>query len=377
MTQEEPRWFSRLDRIASVSWRGLVIIIAIGVGLWLLTHITIIVIPSVFALFLCTALLPVKRFLVGSRIPNTLASLLAVLFGLLCIGVLFLAIIPPVVDEWDDLVASVETAYEDIYDWLEEGPIGLGSDQVDDIRNAVESAQDIALDRLAEGALAGVPVVIEATIGVLLAAVLTFYFLKDGDRMWAWLVHRLPATEHEKVLRAGDRAWGTLGGYLRAMAVVAVIDGIGIGLGAYVLGVPLAIPIGVLTFILAFIPIVGATVAGAVAVLIALADGGPVTALWMLGIVLFVQQFESNVIEPVVFGHSVNLHPIVVLLGITGAAGIAGILGAMFITPLIAVISVLLRELTREDDAGTGDEPQAGEAPEEPQEGAQAASGPT
>lgn len=345
MADDQPRWFRRLDRWAAISWRFLAVIAAIGATVLLLAELRVILVPTVFALFMCTALFPIQRLYQRLNIPKTVASLLAVLSGFVIITLVVLAMIPPVVAEWDELVDSVERAYDDIFLWLEDGPIGLSSTQVADLRDNIEGSQDAILQQLASGAIAGLPVVIEILVGVLLAIVVSFFFLRDGDRMWAWLVHLLPTSEQVRVERAGFRAWSTLTRYLRGLAIVALIDAVGIGIGAYILGLPLVVPIAVLTFFTAFVPIAGAIAAGAVAVLIALADGGPTSAFWMLGIVLLVQQAESNIVSPAIVGRSVEIHPIVVLLGVTAGGAIAGILGAVLVTPLIAVILVLVREL--------------------------------
>jgi putative heme transporter len=368
MADDQPRWFRRLDRWAAVAWRFLAVIVAIAVAAWLLAQLSIILMPSIFALFICTVLIPVRNAFVRIHLPQTVASLLAVLTGFLAIGLVILAIIPPVVDEWDDLVDSVERAYDDIFDWLEDGPIGLSADQVENLRDNIESAQDAILENLASGALAGIPVVIEVLIGIVLAVVVAFYFLRDGERLWEWIVARLPEAEHQRAQEAGRKAWRTLSRYLRGMTFVAFVDAVGIGIGAYVLDLPLVVPIAVVTFLTAFIPIVGAIAAGAVAVLIALADGGPTTALWMLLVVLVVQQVESNVVAPVVVGRAMEIHPLVVLLGVTGGGAIAGVLGALFATPIIAVANVLIRELLGGDEpsaeARSGTQPgSAGEAP--------------
>lgn len=350
MTVLEARWFSRLDRWAAVAWRFVIVIVAIALAAWLLTQLRIILIPSVFALFLCTVLMPVQRFYSRLRLPRSVASLFTVLSGFIAVAIIVTAMVPPVVAEWDDLVDNINTAYDDIYLWLEDGPIGLSESQVGDLRANVESGQDILLERLASGAIAGLPVVVEVLIGILLAIVLTFFFLRDGDRMWAWGVGLLPAEQHRRAQRAGNRAWDTLGRYLRGMAIVALFDAVAIGLGAFILDLPLVVPIAVVTFFTAFIPIVGAFAAGAVAVLIALAAGGPSTALWMLAVVVAVQQLEGNVISPAVVGRSVEIHPIVVLLGVTGGGAIAGVMGAILATPAIAVMYVLVRELLGDDE---------------------------
>jgi predicted PurR-regulated permease PerM len=365
---DEPRWFRRLDRWAAVGWRFIVVVAAIGLAVWLITHLRLILLPAIFAVFICTALVPVRDLFERARVPRALSALLAMLAGLLAVALLLLLIIPPIISEWDEIADAVGTAYDDIFDWLEDGPFGLTDEQGRDLRRNVEAAQDTLLEGIARGAVSGLPVVIEAGAGILLAVVITFFVLRDGERLWQWSVRLLPVPEHVRTQRAGRRVWDTLTRYLRGVTVVAAVDAVGIGLGAFIIGVPLAIPIAVLTFLTAFVPIIGAVVAGLVAVLIAFANGGLADALWMLGVVLVVQQLESNVIAPALIGRSVQIHPLVILLGVVAGAGIAGVLGAILVTPLIAVAVTLLHEFF-------GDHPVAGEEGTPPGEGTPASIG--
>lgn len=346
MDDDQPQWFRRLDRWAAVSWRIIAILAAIAVLVWVVTQLRVIIVPMVFALFICTVLEPVERFFLRMSLPRAVAAMLAVLVGFAGLALILLAIIPPVVQEWDNLVESVEDAYDDIFVWLEDGPVGLNERQVDDLREEINDFQDRAIAGAAEGAVAGLPVVVEVLAGVLLAIVVSFYFLLDGPRLWRWMVERAPASDQKRLERAGYRAWETLSRYLRGLALVALVDAVGIGVGAWILGVPLVLPIAVLTLITAFIPIIGAVAAGIVAALIALADGGFEAALWMLGIVILVQQIEANVVSPLLVGKAVELHPLIVLLGVVAGGAIAGVLGAILVTPLIAVLWVLIRELS-------------------------------
>ncbi len=346
MDEEQPPWFVRLDRWAAVSWRFVAVIGGIAVLVWLMTQLRVILVPIVFALFICTVLEPVQRSFLQLKLPRVMAAALAVFVGFLGLALILLAIIPPVVQEWDNLVESVESAYDDIFVWLGDGPIGLNERQVEDLRGAIRDFQDQALEGAAQGAVAGLPVVVEVLAGVLLAIVVSFYFLLDGPRLWRWVVERAPVADQERLERAGRRGWVTLSRYLRGMALVALVDAVGIGVGAWILGVPLVLPIAVLTLVTAFVPIIGAVAAGIVAALIALADGGFEAALWMLAVVIVVQQLEANVVSPLLVGKAVELHPLIVLLGVVAGGAIAGVLGAILVTPLIAVGWVLLRELS-------------------------------
>jgi putative heme transporter len=263
--------------------------------------------------------------------------LLSVLTGFIALALLVLLIIPPVISDWSEISNNVERAYDDIIVWLEEGPFGLTAEQGENLRRNVESAQDTALEGAASGAVSGLPVVFEIGGGILLAIIVTFFFLRDGERIWDWAVGLLPESERPRARRAGANVWYKLARYLRGLAIVAAIDAVGIGIGAYIIGVPLALPLAVLTFITAFVPIVGAVFAGLVAILIAFADGGLSDALWMLGVALLVQQLEANVVAPALIGRSVEIHPLVILLGVAAGGGLAGILGAVLVTPFLAM----------------------------------------
>jgi putative heme transporter len=333
----EARWFWRLDRWAAVSWRFIVVVGAIALAVWLILHLRLILLPTVFAVFMCTALIPVRNRYERLRLPRTASALLSVLTGFIALALLVLLIIPPVISDWSEISNNVERAYDDIIVWLEEGPFGLTAEQGENLRRNVESAQDTALEGAASGAVSGLPVVFEIGGGILLAIIVTFFFLRDGERIWDWAVGLLPESERPRARRAGANVWYKLARYLRGLAIVAAIDAVGIGIGAYIIGVPLALPLAVLTFITAFVPIVGAVFAGLVAILIAFADGGLSDALWMLGVALLVQQLEANVVAPALIGRSVEIHPLVILLGVAAGGGLAGILGAVLVTPFLAM----------------------------------------
>ena len=176
------------------------------------------------------------------------------------------------------------------------------------------------------------------------------FLLLEGDRIWRWLVHLLPAPTHDRVDTAGRAGWQTLTSYVRATVVVATADAVGIGVGAALLGVPLAIPLAVLVFLGAFVPIVGAFLSGGVAVLVALVALGPVQALIMLGIVIAVQQLEAHVLQPFLLGRAVSVHPLAVVLAIGAGLLVAGIVGALFSVPLVAFLNTAIHSLRGRDD---------------------------
>lgn len=178
--------------------------------------------------------------------------------------------------------------------------------------------------------------------GTVIALFCTFFFLLDGRAIWTWVVGLLPRQARQQVHQAGRRGLVTLAAYTRTQILVAAVDATGIGVGAAILGLPLALPLGILVFVGSFIPFVGALVTGAIAVLVALVVKGWVTAVIMLVIVLAVQQIEGNVLQPFLMGHAVALHPVAVLLVVTGGTMYAGIVGALFAVPVAAVLNTVI-----------------------------------
>jgi putative heme transporter len=194
--------------------------------------------------------------------------------------------------------------------------------------------------------------------GALISLFCTLFFLHDGRHIWAWVVGLLPRHSRERVHQAGRRGLVTLGGYTRTQILVALVDAVGIGLGAVVLGVPLALPLAALVFIGSFIPIVGALATGFIAILVALVAQGPADALWMLVIVLVVQQIEGHVLQPLLMGHAVSLHPVAVILAVAAGSLAAGIVGALFAVPIVAVLNTVILYLHGHDkfpDLGVDD----------------------
>jgi predicted PurR-regulated permease PerM len=202
---------------------------------------------------------------------------------------------------------------------------------------------------LTSGAVGAATTAGHVLTGLLLALFATFFFLKDGPRIWSWVVRLFPADARNRADGAGRRAWLTLISYVRATLAVAFVDAVGIGLGAAILGVPLALPLAVIVFLGSFVPIIGATLSGLVAVLVALVAKGPLTALILLGVVLLVQQLEGHVLQPLLLGRAIKVHPLAVVFGIATGVLLAGIVGALIAVPIVAVINTVASYLSRED----------------------------
>ena len=329
----------RLDTAAAYSWRLLVIAGAVALTTVVLAELRLVVLPVVVALFATAALRPLSVFLTDRGAPPALAAFSVVGGALLALVALAALIVPPFVDQIDELGRSVRAGIAQVSEWLLEGPADLSQRELD-------SQLDRALDRvrdnsgaLVSGLVSGALVLAEVIVGLLLAVVITFFFLKDGDRIWEWLVGTFPHNRREDVREAGRRVWSTLGGYLRGVTIVALFDSLFIGLALVVVGVPAALPLAVLTFFGAYIPIAGAFVTGLAAVLVALVAQGLSGAIVIAVAVIAVQQIESNFLQPVVVGRAVQVHPVAILLAVMAGGVTAGIIGALIAVPLTAVVA--------------------------------------
>ncbi|GIJ49978.1 hypothetical protein Val02_68640 [Virgisporangium aliadipatigenens] len=325
-----PRW------VRAILIYGAAVLVASGV-IWVLTILLGLVTPVVLAiavaLLMAALLQPLVRLLCRLRVPRGLAALIAVLAAVLVVAGTLAIVAVAVTNEAPALAKQATEGVREIRDWLVEGPLGLSQDQLDSLgKQAGERAR-----ALGAASLRGAATVLEILGSTLLALVLLFFLLKDGPVMWRFLLRAVPEHSRARADRAGLAGWQTLGGFTRGIVLVAAIDALGIGLGLWIIGVPLAIPLALLTFFASFVPVLGATAAGAVAVLVALAANGFTDALLALGVVLLVQQLEGNLLEPLIMSRALALHPAVVLVGVAAGGLLAGVSGALLATPLIAV----------------------------------------
>jgi len=260
---------------------------------------------------------------------------LAVLIGVLAIlGLIGWLIVVAVENQWAQLQKSAVDGFEQLQTFAKTLPFSISDKQIDD---AVASASDFVTSaQFGSGALAGASATANFLTGLVLMIVVLFFFLKDGPSIWEFLLRPFTGERYARARRVGDRVVSTLGGYVRGTATVAAVDAIGIGVSIAILGVPLALPLAVVVFITAFIPIVGATAAGILAALVALVALGPVPALIVIGIVVVVNQLEGNFLQPVLMGKTLRLHGLVILVGLTAGTVLAGITGAIMSVPLLA-----------------------------------------
>ena len=331
-------------RIAAAwSWRVGLILLVMGVLVWLLGRVSFLIIPVMVAALLAGLLSPVVGWLRSQRLPNGLAVAVTVLAFIGLIAGALALVGRQLVLGFRELWSEALTGIQQIQDWLAQGPLHLTAAQIDRyIQEATTALQDnsrsILSGALSFGSTAG-----HLAAGMILALFILIFFLLEGGRIWAFLVRLLPRRARIPADGAGRRGWASMVSYARIQMFVAFVDAVGIGVGAAIIGVPLALPLGVLVFIGSFIPIVGALITGAIAVLLALVANGPVNALVMLGIVLLVQQLESHILQPLVMGKAVALHPVAVILSVAAGSYLAGIPGALFSVPILAVANSAIR----------------------------------
>jgi predicted PurR-regulated permease PerM len=337
-------------KLAITSAQFLLIIAALVVLGEILGRLWSILLPVVLGLLIATVLWPATRFLRTHRWPPALAAstvLLAFIFGF--VG-LIAAIAPSVADQVTELADAATAALQDVQQWLQGPPFNLGEDQIGEAVDSVINSIQGNAQNIAGYALTGVSAVGNSLINLVLALVLVFFFLKDGPRFVPWLAAQTGPRAGRHVAALSYKTWSTLSEFIRQQALVGFIDAFFIGLGLWILGVPLVLPLAVLTFFGGFVPIIGAFVAGAFAVLVALVSNGVTTALIVLGIVVLVQQIEGNVLQPIIQGRGFNIHAAVVILAVTAGSSLAGITGAFLSVPVAALIAVIYRYVRDELD---------------------------
>lgn len=339
---------------AASEWgiRFIIVVAATGLLLWLMSFLTLLIIPLMAAALLATLLQPLHNRLRTIGVPNGLSVLLTILalLGFLVASVTLVG--QQLITGFSEMWEQVISGWEKIMTWLSDGPLHVSSQQIDNaINDFVEMIQSNS-NTLISGAMNFGSTAGNFAAGSVLALFALVFFLLEGKGIWRFLLNFAPRRDREAIEGAGYAGWDSLGSYVRVQVLVAAVDAIGIGLGALILGVPFALPLGVLVFLGSFIPIVGAVLTGAIAVLLALIVNGWVNALIMLGVVLLVQQLESNILQPLVMGRAVQLHPLAVVLAVTGGTTLAGIVGAVFAVPLLALVNRMVQYLAKREWIG-------------------------
>jgi predicted PurR-regulated permease PerM len=335
---------------AEWAWRFLVLAGAAAVLLWLIVTFRLLVFPVVVAVLLTALLYPAVRRLTAAGLPRGLASALVFVGGIAAVVLIFVGLGQVLADGFGDISTSAQDGLARIREWLTTGPLSLSDRQLEQYAENVRTALEENRERLTTGAVQTATLAAEFAAGALLALFTTFFFLYDGPRIWGWAVRLFPRQIESRVDEAGHRAWVTLSAYVRGTVFVALADGVFTAIVLLVLRVPFALPLGVLVFFGAFIPLVGAVVAGAVAILVALVTKGLVTALLVLAGVIAVFQLEGHVLQPFVLGRLVRVHPLAIVLAVTGGALVAGVAGALVAVPLVAVTNSVVGYLVVGDD---------------------------
>jgi predicted PurR-regulated permease PerM len=313
--------------------------------LWLIGRLWVVFLPLVIALLLARVLsAPAERLRERGWRP-ALVSAVVLLGFLAALGVTLTLLGLAVGDEAEDLGPTITDAVDDVEQWLvDDAPVDVSRADIerfrDDLGDSIRTGARASTGSIVSGAV----VVGEVVLSLVIGLIVTFFAIKDGSRFARWLQHQLPAERQELSERMAARAWRTLGGYLRGAALLGLVEGVIIGAAVALVGGRLAIPVGVFTFLMAFIPILGAIAAGAMAVLVALATGGTTAALIVLAVVVVVQQLDNDLLAPVVYGRSLELHPVTVLLAVAGGGALFGLPGTLLAVPVTAVALNVLAE---------------------------------
>ncbi|MCL3862441.1 AI-2E family transporter [Actinotalea sp. K2] len=338
MDAHRPRtslWHDSLGRAATRSAQLLLVLILVSILVWGLRQVTLVVIPVIIATILAAAVSPVVSFLRRRGVPSGLATVLSMAVGLGALGTVLWFVGRAVRDEWGELVAAAGEGLDQLQEFLTQGPFDLGEEPFAELR---DQATELATsDAVQTGAVAGVTAAVEIATGTVLGLVVLFFLLRDSRTIWSFFLRPLDAAHRARADRIGSEAVDVLGGYVRGTAIVAAVDATVIGAALFILGIPLALPLATIVFLGAFIPLLGATLAGTLAALVALVSDGPVTALIVVAVVIGVNQLEGNLLEPVVLGRALHLHPLAILLALTAGTILAGIVGALLSVPIAAV----------------------------------------
>ncbi len=338
-------------RVATAyAWRFVVLAVAVGILIWLVIQLKLLVVPLLVALLVTALLWPAFTWMLRHRVPRWLAIVVSVIGTIAIVGGLMWLAVWQITRQWASVRERTVESIAQLRQYLIDGPLHLTSTQIDDLLSQAGAFLQQQVELLWSGALVVGSTVGHVVTGAVLALFILLCTLADGAGIWRWVVRLFPRRARADVDGAGRAGWRTVVTYARTQLLVATIDATGIALGAFLLQVPLAIPIGVLVFLGAFVPFVGAVVTGALAVFLALVYNGPWIALWMLVVVLAVQQIEGHILQPLLMGSAVKVHPLAVVLVVAGGAMIAGIPGALFAVPLAAFVNVVAVYLGRRRD---------------------------
>ena len=329
-------WSDGFGRVGTRSLQVLAVLAVVAVFVLALTQLTLVVIPVLIALVLAAAISPVVSFLRRKGLPSLLATWIALVALVALLSAVLALVVGAVVSQWDELRDQALEGFDELDAYVQGLPFEITEERIQSVRESLSGV--LQSDAVSSGAVAGVSQTVDFVAGFFIMIVVLFFFLKDGPKLWEFLLRPFDGHRYERGQRVGDATVRTLGGYVRGTAIIAAVDAVAIGIGLAIVGVPLVIPLSVLVFLLAFIPLVGATVAGILAALVALVAVGPVEALVVVAIVVVVNQLEGDFLQPVVMGRTLSLHPLVILIALTAGTVLAGLTGAVLAVPVAASI---------------------------------------
>ncbi|MEU0503637.1 AI-2E family transporter [Nocardia sp. NPDC005998] len=346
---------------AEWAWRLLVMFAALLALSAVVQRLATVVIPLAIGLLAAALLAPLVDWLQGLGVPRSVGVFVALVGSIGVVAGIMTFVVEQFVEGVPQLSDEITHSIHEIQDWLINGPPHLSNEQIRNAGDTIVKTIQSNREGLTSGALTTATVIGHMLTGAFLTLFILIFFLYSGDQIWHFVTRIVPTPHREKVRTAGQLGFGTLVGFVRATVVVALVDAIGIGAGLAILGVPLALPLASLVFISAFIPIVGAFLAGTIAVFIALVTKGWVTALIVLGIIIAVMQLESHVLQPLLLGRAVSIHPLAVVLAIAAGIVLGGIAGGLLAVPFVAVMNTAIRSLLSESPEEAFEELHTGE----------------
>lgn len=339
-----PIWLER-----SATWaKGLLLIgAALGVVLWVALRLRVALVPFLLALIAAAALRPIARRLEERRVPSPLAAAIPILTVGAVFGVAGWFVYEQTSSTLKNDTITEETIRGRIDEWLAADPFNLSAQQIDRAEDSLTSWVSTGVGSLG---VEQATLAVQLVAGALLTLVLTYFLVKDGPKMWDAVVSRVNPVRSDAIRRTGDAVTDTMSAYLRSVVLTGIADALLIGAGLWVLGVPLVIPLMILTAIAGLFPVVGAVVAGGAATVVALITVGPSTAVWVVVLTIVVQQVEGNVMQPLIVARQVAIHPVVVLVSLTAGGAVAGLAGAFLAVPVVAAAMAGVQAFSHEMD---------------------------
>ncbi|MEE6166853.1 MULTISPECIES: AI-2E family transporter [unclassified Mycolicibacterium] len=335
-------------RAAAWAWRLLVIAAAVVVLFEVLRRLGVVVVPVALALLVTALLLPVVDLLDRFGAPRGVAVALVMVAGLAVLSGVLAFVITQFIDGAPGLVDQVTHSIDSTRDWLIKGPVHLSPEQINHAGDTAIQSLRNHQEQLTSGALSTAGTLSEILTGALLGLFTVIFFLLDGRNIWRFVTLIVPLNVRDRIRKAGNAGFHSLIGYIRATSLVALVDAAGIGTALAIMGIPLALPLASVVFLGAFIPLIGALISGFLAIVVALLAKGLLYALITLGVIVAVMQIEAHVLQPLVMGRAVSIHPLAVVIGITAGGVLAGVVGALVAVPTIAFVNSAVRALMRE-----------------------------